>query len=283
MVYTLSDLAPASDAGLYLTSGLITNSGSSYTPKIGWWYVYSLKNRLAGLRFEAEQTSGNTNVRIYRFKDASNVIKAYAVWCPTSNQTTVNGYSLALQGSPSTASLVTLQSGDPDGVKTPLTITGGAVTLNVSERPVFVLINNSNPDFVLSSKLTLTPAMVTNESGLGNAGMMVDEQVLAGDPREYNGGGAPTTVWAPGNVTASAYIDLGQTYTIDRIYIRDMNAVGDLTIQAGSPGNWTTIDTDTLAPYLTWNQHLVNTSTRYLRFTRANGNSNFSEVVVYGK
>lgn len=283
--YLMADQGPSTNPGIYVTCGLLTQSSAGYTPKISWWYVYTLRNRLKGLRFGGEQSSGNANVRIYRFVDASGVVKAYAVWCPTSNQTSVSGYQLTLQGSPASASVVNMQAGDPDGVRSPLAISSGKVAVNVSERPVFVIVDNTDPDFVLSSKLALTPSMVTSETGGGDPTRMVDEQTLSGDPREPQGGGAPTTVWTPtfGALNASAYIDLGQVRTIDRIYVRDMNGVGDLTIQAGSPGNWATIATDSLAPYLTWNQHIVNTSTRYLRFVRANGSSNFSEVVVYGK
>lgn len=279
--YHLTDFG--SFSGVYATCGLITTPGTGSQPKPSWWYVYTLKNRLAGLRFDAEQSSGNPNVRIYRFKDAQGAVKAYVVWCPTSSQTSVNGYSMALQGSPSTASLVTMQIGDPDGVKTALPISGGAVTLNVGERPVFVLINHTQPDFELTTKLALTPSMVVNESGLGNAGMMVDEQATAGDPREASAGGAPSTVWAPGNGTASAYIDLGSVKTLDRIFIRDVNAIGDLIIESGSPGNWTPVAVESLSAYMSWKMHVVDLSTRYVRFTRVNGSSNFSEVVLYGK
>jgi len=282
MVYSLADQAAATSTAVYATCGMVTQK-PNFVPRVSWWYVYTMKNRLKDLRFDAEQSSGNANVKIYRFKNASNAVKAYAVWCPTSNQTAVNGYQLTLQGTPTTAHVVNMQAGDPDGVKTPLTITAGKVSVDVSERPIFVLVDNNDPDFELSTKIALSGSMVTNESGLGNAAMMVDEQTLAGDPREANGGGAPTTVWAPGSGTASAYIDLGRVYQVDRIFIRDMNSTGNLIMEVGSPGNWTQVDTDSLGKYLNWNMHVINASTRYVRFTRTSGGANFSEVVLYGK
>jgi hypothetical protein len=283
--FSLAD-ANSGGYGRYGSSGLLTDEWSYYQPKVSWWYVYTLKNRLKGLRFEAEQTSGNTNVKVYRFKDSGGAIKAYAVWCPTSNETSVSNYLLTLQGTPVNAALVTMQAGDPDGVRTALTISAGKVTLpNVSERPVFVLVDNNDPDFVMSQKLDLTqaPVQVVNESGLGNANMMIDEQAVAGDPREPNGGGIPSTIWSPGNVQASAYIDLGQVRQIDRIYIRDETNAGNLTIEIGQPGSWTVLKVDALNFYASWNQHVVAASTRYIRFTRAHGGANFSEVVLYGK
>ncbi|HZG74547.1 MAG TPA: hypothetical protein VEZ72_01700, partial [Paenibacillus sp.] len=46
-------------------------------------------------------------------------------------------------------------------------------------------------------KLALSTSMVVNESGRGDAGMLVDEQSTAGDPKNGTGG-SPTTTWFPG-------------------------------------------------------------------------------------
>ncbi|WP_309397941.1 LamG-like jellyroll fold domain-containing protein [Cerasicoccus maritimus] len=283
MVYSLADDV-SSGTGLYNTCGLTSDEWSGYQPKPAWWYVYTLKNRLKGLYFEDVQDSGDEDVRIYRFMDGNGVIKAYAVWCPTVNQTEVNGYSLQLQGSPTTADLVELTVGDPDGVKTPLTINSGAVSIDVSERPVFVMIDHTEPDFELTQKLTLTPSMVTNESGLGDATMMVDEQTLSGDPRDDNGG-SPTTSWSPGGGAHSAYIDLGQVRNIDRIYLYDTSNSGPLTIEIGTPGNWSTLTESQMTGYNSWWEYVYNvdtTQTQYLRITRTGG-ANFNEIVIYGK
>jgi hypothetical protein len=180
--------------------------------------------------------------------------------------------------------LIQLASGSIGGTRSVLTISGGKVTVNVSERPIFVLADNTAPDPVMTSKLVLTPSMVTNESGSGNATQMVDEQTLAGDPREPHGGGNPVTMWLPTTSPASAYINLGQMRNIDRIYIYDANAISDLTVAIGSPTTgWTTIFTDPLSNYNGWNEHVVNINTQYIRFTRVGPVSNFNEVVLYGK
>ncbi|WP_309386284.1 LamG-like jellyroll fold domain-containing protein [Cerasicoccus frondis] len=283
MVYSLADDNSAS-TGLYGTCGLTSDEWSGYQPKPSWWYVYTLKNRLKGLRFEAIQDSGNDDVWIYRFKDGNDEIKAYALWCPTTDQVEVNGYTLQLQGAPTTADLVTLTDGDPDGVKTPLTINNGSVSVDVSECPVIVMIDHTEPDFELTQKLTLTPAMVTNESGLGDATMMVDEQALSGDPREDNGG-SPSTRWSPGSGSNSAYIDLGQVRSIDRIYLYDASNSGPLTMEIGTPGNWTLLTESQMTGYNSWWEYVYNaetTQTQYLRITRTGG-ANFNEIVIYGK
>jgi hypothetical protein len=272
--------------GKFETSGLTSTGAGGFVPKISWYYVYTLKNRLKGLRYAAEQSSGNANVKIYQFKDAGGAIKAYAVWCPTSNQTTVANYVLTLQGSPTSAKLVTLTNGDIDGVATALTLSSGHVTINVSERPVIVLVNDNNPDVTLDTKMTLTSAMVTNETGKGNAALLVDEQAATGDP-DMGTGAIMNTVWSPGSQAAdhpaSCYIDLGQSYQVTKIYLFDKNSAGDFIISTGSPGNWTVLATEPCASYNSWAGHGVNLSTRYIRVTRQTGGSNVAEVVVYRK
>jgi hypothetical protein len=52
------------------------------------------------------------------------------------------------------------------------------------------------------TKIHLTPAMVTNESGKGDPGRLVDEQAAAGDPKDgdpKDGDRTPvmTTTWQP--------------------------------------------------------------------------------------
>lgn len=142
-----------------------------------------------------------------------------------------------------------------------------------------------SPVSAVSAKINLTTSMVTNESSNGDATMLVDEQAAAGDPRGGSGG-APSTTWMPGwNASvypASAYIDLGQNYDLTDIYLRDVNDIGNIVISAGSPGSWTTLFTDGLTGYNTWNAHPVSVTTRYLRVTRTNLSANISEIVLYG-
>ncbi|GAA3400545.1 fibronectin type III domain-containing protein [Paenibacillus hodogayensis] len=126
--------------GQYASSGLVT-AKPDHTPRLSWYYVYTLKNALTGMRYADEQPSGNPNVRIYKFKSATDNSGVYVVWAPTSSRATVNNYSLALQGNPSSATLMQMQSGNTNGVSSALPINGGHVTVNVSEKPIFVKVN----------------------------------------------------------------------------------------------------------------------------------------------
>ncbi len=129
-------------AARFQTMGLLTDRASGFQPKLSWYAVYTMKETLTGMRYHDEIASGNPNVMIYRFKSATGNNGAYVLWSPTSNNTTVSNYQLTLAGTPTTASKVTMTANDTNGVTSPLTISSGKVTLNVSERPVYVLVND---------------------------------------------------------------------------------------------------------------------------------------------
>ncbi|MBL7716502.1 MAG: hypothetical protein JNL01_13640 [Bdellovibrionales bacterium] len=135
-------------------------------------------------------------------------------------------------------------------------------------------------------KVVLTPSMVTNESGKGDAGMLVDEQTLSGDPLAGTGG-APITYWHvsynAADFPASAYIDLGREMTITDIYLRDYQGEGAILVSAGTPGSWTQIISDPMSLYNQWRRHTQPPlTTRYIRVTRLQNSGRMSEIVIYG-
>ncbi len=97
-----------------------------------------LRNVLRGTRFESEVPSGDARVRIYQFRsDDAPPRRVYAVWCPTSDQTQANGFSLDVPNA-SAATLIILEPGSATGRKMPVAVENGKVAVNVSERPIFV-------------------------------------------------------------------------------------------------------------------------------------------------
>ena len=73
---------------------------------------------------------------IYEYADNEGH-KAYALWCPTSDGTKVDGFSLRINGE--SATLVENVNGETCGVKTKLSIKDNTVTVNVSENPIYIL------------------------------------------------------------------------------------------------------------------------------------------------
>jgi hypothetical protein len=161
-----------------------------------------------------------------------------------------------------------------------------------ADRDVFLteieLFENPSSGGGGGEKLTLTPAMVVQESGAGDAGMLVDEQALAGDPRDGLAG-QPTQSWLTGtqsSMPANAYIDLGEEVDLTDIYLFDTNG-NDSTrndewvVSVGTPGNWTEVATETCDTYLTWKRHTVAVRTRYVRLTNRVAYVRIGEVVLY--
>ncbi|MEA3445282.1 MAG: hypothetical protein U9R19_11230, partial [Bacteroidota bacterium] len=120
----------------------------------------------------------------------------------------------------------------------------------------------------------------------GGVNAYVDEQSLAGDP--FMGmGGEPETTWStPYNTSAypyNCYIDLGQNYDLASIYLFDKSSSGNLTISIGEPGNWTPIFTDPCQSYKSWQAHIVDVNSRYIRISKEVPTANAAEILVYVK
>lgn len=133
-------------------------------------------------------------------------------------------------------------------------------------------------------RVKLDPGMVTSEAAHGTPGGMVDEQAqTAGNPPS----GKPATPWEiPSQhwktiFPVSAHIDLGQERFLSTLFIYDTNNTGELIISAGRPGEWAEVLTYDCKAYLNWVELPLDVKTRYLRFTRKDGGSNFTEIALF--
>jgi len=139
-IYWLADQAcGAYCADMFNTCGLIDVNNQR---KAAYYMVNAFRSRLATMRYAAEVTSGNANVDIVSFADTHGPGGAYVLWAPTSNATVVNGYSLPVPAAATTATQVLLVDQQLTGTASPLTIMGGAVTVDVSETPTLVILDH---------------------------------------------------------------------------------------------------------------------------------------------
>ncbi|BDI29318.1 hypothetical protein CCAX7_13690 [Capsulimonas corticalis] len=136
--YMLRDVNPA-DATQFSTSGLVTQKGE-WRPKPAWYYTYTLKNRLAGMRFDGEVPSGNPKVWIYRFRSSAGK-GAYVLWSPTAENAAVAAFRSPKFTLSQAATLVEFANGETNGKASPLVVTHGSVSVDVSEYPVIVLVD----------------------------------------------------------------------------------------------------------------------------------------------
>lgn len=124
--------------GVYGSCGFITVD-EEYKPS--WYYVKTLKNALAGMVFLDELPSENEKVWIYRFKNLQSGEGAYVLWCPTSDGTVVEDYVLKITGNTSVVKKTMLAHKNETGINEDLKLTNGTIRLDVSERPVIVLVD----------------------------------------------------------------------------------------------------------------------------------------------
>lgn len=168
---------------------------------------------------------------------------------------------------------------------------------------------NCQAPFYDNQRITIIPSMVSLDGPQsdGDPGLLVDEQELAGDPRNGDRNN-PTTSWNTifNPHVNTAIIDLGSHYHIYRIYLYDTfgaggGASGNFTVIAGSSSTGETVlVSDPLSYYLVWQGFPNNTSndspsytddpalelegvvTRYLRIVNPTGYLGMPEIVIYG-
>ena len=135
-VYMELDTVKEDDCqGKYGTCGIVDVDGNK---KMSYYYLYALKNTLGEYRFTRELSTGNPNVWAYEFTDDKGNT-TYALWCPTSDGTRVDNFKINVGANGAT--LTELKDQEIEGVKTELTVDGdGAVTVNVSETPIFITL-----------------------------------------------------------------------------------------------------------------------------------------------
>ncbi len=140
IMFMLRDVNPE-DSTQFSTCGL-TAKKDDWTPKKSWYYVYTLKNTLTNMVYLGEETSADPNVLIYKFKDAVTSSGAYVLWAKTKKNYTVKNYKLKLKGAPKNATKIELEPGEINGKSSALAITNGQVSVDISERPVFVKVDH---------------------------------------------------------------------------------------------------------------------------------------------
>jgi hypothetical protein len=126
----------------FSTSGVLTQKGEE-NAKPAWYYLATVRARLGAMRSVGKMDSGTPGVTIARFFDGAQSRGAYVLWSPTADDSSTAAYALHVADGIDSATLVSLQDGSSTGSETPAPISGGTVTLTVSETPTLVLVNGA--------------------------------------------------------------------------------------------------------------------------------------------
>jgi len=141
------------------------------------------------------------------------------------------------------------------------------------------------PTVVLGdTRITLRPEMIVNETAIGDASKLVDEQDAVGEPGEGKGK-RPERPFFPGwtswQYPVSVFVDLGAECELTRALIYNDTGEHKIVLSTGRPFDWKPREV-TLGGYREWRPFDLNVKTRYLRITLAQPTS-ISELVLYGK
>lgn len=136
------------------------------------------------------------------------------------------------------------------------------------------------------NKISLTPDMLINLSTKGDAGLLIDEQVLSGDPKNSTSG-SPSTVFF-GSYNNMYYpiqivIDLKTTHQLSDLYMYDSYNKDSLKIFTGTPGNWALSGVVYLGDWNYWKSIPLNVSSRFLMLEFPSTKANIAEIVLYGQ
>ena len=275
----------------YATSGLVGQKGS-WAPKTSWFYVYTMKNTLKDMVYDSV-VKESSNLYIYKFVSANkkSTKECYVLWCPTSNGTKINNYKLNI-GKKQKATLINLEEDYYDGIKTNLNITNSQVTLNVSERPSFVVVSNNSDNVIIEPTLSkiiidqnkMYSTSPTIQKQFRN---LVDEQNNV--PRGVEGvlknkfNTQCNDIWPQKIFPLTGYIDLGATYQITNVGFYDSTGNGTVKLYAGKPGAWQNKEflKHDLNLYNSWKVVKAGVKTRYIKIEKLD-NADCYELGFYG-
>lgn len=161
-VYEIRDQASQGNtlAAWDLKCGLLESANDGYQPKKAWYYTSSLKSILAGMDFTEIVEGGSLECEanspmIYKFDpiEMGDDREIYAIWSPTSCNVEAFEFTLEDIGAFNEATLIELEVPSTTGIRSELTVANNSVDVMVSERPIFVVINEAPEEITCPNDL----------------------------------------------------------------------------------------------------------------------------------
>lgn len=140
-LYMLRDV-DSDDPMYFATAGLVSEKGE-WLPKKAWYYVYTMKNILKNMTYIGEEKSTDPKILVYKFINRENNQGAYAIWAKTSENYHTT-YELAIDTKAAEAVNIEPIVGETAGLKKQMQLKNSTVSLHVTEKPSFVLVDHMN-------------------------------------------------------------------------------------------------------------------------------------------
>lgn len=125
----------------FLSCGIIRHKSQDiYEPFPAWYYISTLVNNI-GNYIPEKIISEKGNVWIYKYRNKTAPDSAaYFIYCPTYNGTRVDNFNLQVGNKAMGASEISLLDNSETGIRAEKSINGGAIKVNVTEVPKFILV-----------------------------------------------------------------------------------------------------------------------------------------------
>lgn len=282
--------------GVYYNSGLVTQKGS-WSKKLAWYYTSCMTHMLKNAYFAADMTKAvdETSYTNYFFIDKSNGDSIYCLWSPTNTGKVLKDFNLTV---PDKALVyLTVPGTYAEGVTKQLTVKDGAVTLDISETPVFVTIAPKEKQIINGRGRYIKPAAISLDADfsgevcdlsaapenhvLNLMYRVFDEpetmpEYIYGDTAALKSPVTNATV-----ATFTGYIKLDRAYVLDGFGIYDTYGTGNVSVY------------DARTDKLLWSSELDSYMSRSLELTddsaptdllriEKNGSGDFNELALYG-
>jgi hypothetical protein len=135
------DPCTGTDCHVQFSTAGLTGPKGDWSPKPAYYFIATLRARLAPFHFAGAVTASNAAVKIDQLSDPVHHQTAWVLWSPTSTDAKVIGISLPV-GARTRVTAVRLVDHQLTGAASTLPVSSGQVTLDVDETPVLVIADD---------------------------------------------------------------------------------------------------------------------------------------------
>ncbi len=261
--------------GVYYNSGLTTGKGE-WSKKLAWYYTACMTNVLKNADFVRDASADG--VCDYVFTDRVTGDEIHCLWSPTNEDKVIKGHALSTDAA---YAALTVPGTYAEGVVSALEVKKGAVTVDVSETPVFVTLSGSAKTIINGRGQYIPPqSLEATEGGDDRLAKMFDEpqsmpEMIYGDTKGLT---SPET--SVGGSGLSGIVHLDKPYVLTGFAVYDTFGTGSLEIYDANTD--ALLWSSDLGSYMSRSIDLTEDSapTDTLRIVKGGGDLN--EVALYG-
>ena len=137
-----------------------------------------------------------------------------------------------------------------------------------------------------NQKIALNDSNLITVESLADPVTLLDEQSLAGDPANGNGG-QPQTSFSPGYsdlyLPARILIDFKSDHYVEDLWYYDINGRDTARIYTGNPGNWRFQCEMVTNKYNSWQSLNIEDTSRFVRLDFKSNQAQVNELIFYGR